>query len=246
VAITRETRSSPVLARRDRADHHGAAVLDYAVSLASLCAEHHTRLLTALVANASGFYNLAMARGTSVRRRVPVVWAGGRRGQSSGVPTRGSAPEWWRTLRRIAYNAGHERGVTDGRLGLAVCSTEDAQGNGTMTATINGIAWRASKVTGTRTETTISIGVRARHSRCSRSMAQVWSGLGRIRSPTTSLPRPRLVSAVVDAQSPTITEAPRPLRSERPEPQIRSNLPGRESVRVSGTLVSTRSVPIDI
>lgn len=43
-------------------------------------------------------------------------------------------------------------------LGLAACSTEDAQGNGTMTATINGVAWRASKVTGTRTETTISVG----------------------------------------------------------------------------------------
>ena len=42
-------------------------------------------------------------------------------------------------------------------LGLAACSTEDA-GNGTMTATINGVAWRASKVTGTRTETTISVG----------------------------------------------------------------------------------------
>jgi uncharacterized protein DUF6252 len=42
-------------------------------------------------------------------------------------------------------------------LGLAACSTED-QGNGMMTATINGVAWRASKVTGTRTETTISVG----------------------------------------------------------------------------------------
>jgi len=43
-------------------------------------------------------------------------------------------------------------------LGLAACSTEDTQGNGTMTATINGVPWRASEVTGTRTETTISVG----------------------------------------------------------------------------------------
>jgi hypothetical protein len=43
-------------------------------------------------------------------------------------------------------------------VGLAACSTEDSQGNGTVTATINGVAWRASKVTGTRTETTISVG----------------------------------------------------------------------------------------
>jgi hypothetical protein len=43
-------------------------------------------------------------------------------------------------------------------LGLAACSTDDAQGNGTMTATINSVLWRASKVTGTRTETTISVG----------------------------------------------------------------------------------------
>jgi hypothetical protein len=43
-------------------------------------------------------------------------------------------------------------------LGLAACSTEDTQGNGMMTATINGVAWRASKVTGTRTETTITVG----------------------------------------------------------------------------------------
>ena len=42
-------------------------------------------------------------------------------------------------------------------LGLAACSTEDA-GNGMMTATINGVPWRAGKVTGTRTETTISVG----------------------------------------------------------------------------------------
>jgi len=42
-------------------------------------------------------------------------------------------------------------------LGLAACSTEDTQGNGTMTATINGVAWRASNVTGTRTGTTISV-----------------------------------------------------------------------------------------
>jgi len=41
-------------------------------------------------------------------------------------------------------------------LGLAACSTDDA-GNGTMTATINGVTWRAEKVTGTRTGTTISV-----------------------------------------------------------------------------------------
>jgi hypothetical protein len=43
-------------------------------------------------------------------------------------------------------------------IGLAACSTEDTQGNGMMTATINGVAWRASEVTGTRTESTISVG----------------------------------------------------------------------------------------
>lgn len=43
-------------------------------------------------------------------------------------------------------------------LGLAACSAEDMQGNGTMMATINGVAWRPDKVTGTRTETTISVG----------------------------------------------------------------------------------------
>lgn len=43
-------------------------------------------------------------------------------------------------------------------LGLAACSSEDAQGNGMMTATINSVVWKASKVTGTRTETTISVG----------------------------------------------------------------------------------------
>lgn len=43
-------------------------------------------------------------------------------------------------------------------LGLAACSTEDTQGNGMVTAMINGVAWQASKVTGTRTATTISVG----------------------------------------------------------------------------------------
>jgi hypothetical protein len=43
-------------------------------------------------------------------------------------------------------------------VGLAACATDDAQGNGTMTALINGVEWRASKVTGTRTATTISVG----------------------------------------------------------------------------------------
>ena len=42
-------------------------------------------------------------------------------------------------------------------LGLAACSTEDS-GNGTLTATINGVAWQPSKVTGTRTKNTISVG----------------------------------------------------------------------------------------
>jgi hypothetical protein len=43
-------------------------------------------------------------------------------------------------------------------LGLAACSTEDTHSNGVMTATINGVAWRTSQVTGTRTETTLSVG----------------------------------------------------------------------------------------
>jgi hypothetical protein len=43
-------------------------------------------------------------------------------------------------------------------VGLAACSTDDGQGNGTMTALINGVEWRASKVTGMRTETTITVG----------------------------------------------------------------------------------------
>ena len=61
-------------------------------------------------------------------------------------------------LRRIAYNPGMRAGYLMIALGLAACSTEDAQGNGTMTATINGVMWRASKVTGMRTETSISVG----------------------------------------------------------------------------------------
>jgi hypothetical protein len=43
-------------------------------------------------------------------------------------------------------------------VGLAACATDDGQGNGMMTALINGADWRASKVTGTRTATTISVG----------------------------------------------------------------------------------------
>lgn len=43
-------------------------------------------------------------------------------------------------------------------LGLAACSTDDSQGDGTMTASINGVVWRASKVTATRTETSLSVG----------------------------------------------------------------------------------------
>lgn len=42
-------------------------------------------------------------------------------------------------------------------VGLAACSTDDG-GNGTMTATINGVTWRPDKVTGTRTKDTISVG----------------------------------------------------------------------------------------
>jgi hypothetical protein len=43
-------------------------------------------------------------------------------------------------------------------VGLAACSTEDAQGNGTVTATINGVAWRAAKVTAMRSGSEISVG----------------------------------------------------------------------------------------
>jgi len=43
-------------------------------------------------------------------------------------------------------------------VGLAACSTDDGPGNGTMMALINGVSWQASKVSGMRTETTISVG----------------------------------------------------------------------------------------